>query len=123
MAMVLKAKGETAAPVVPDGVHQAVLSKVTSFDNAYGQRVGFEFTLVGGSADGSKVMRSTSPVLSEKSKLAEVLTGLLGRDLTRAEIESGIDVEQLVGVHRSVLVLKTKGKGGAVYSNVERIFQ
>ena len=59
MAMVLKAKGETAAPVVPDGVHQAVLSKVTSFDNAYGQRVGFEFTLVGGSADGSKVMRST----------------------------------------------------------------
>jgi len=122
MAMVLKAKSETVASVVSDGIHQAVLSNVTSFDNAYGQRVGFEFTVVGGSADGAKLMRSTSPVLSEKSKLAEVLTGLLGRDLTSVELESGIDVEQLVGVQKSVLVLKTKSKGGAVYSNVERIF-
>ena len=37
---------------VDDGSYPATLSKVTKFNNAYGQRVGFEFTL----DDGHKVM-------------------------------------------------------------------
>ena len=37
----------------------------------------------------SKLARSTDPVLTAKSKLAEVLNGLLGRDLSDAEVNSG----------------------------------
>lgn len=123
MAMVLKPKSDVSAVVVPDGTYKATLSKVSQFTNAYGQRVGFEFTLHGRGVDGEKVMRSTNPVLTAKSKLAEVIEGMLGRELTPAEVSKGFDVDLLVGSECNVLVLTSKSKNGATYSNVERIFQ
>ena len=60
--------------------------------------------------------------LSAKGKLADVLRGILGRDLTDKELATGIDVEGLVGTICNVMVLQSKGKNGATYSNVERIF-
>lgn len=123
MVMVLKPKSDSKAAVVPDGTYQATLTKVSQFENVYGERIGFEFTLSGKGVEGAKVMRSTSPVLSAKGKLAEVLAGLMGRDLTEKELGSGVDVEKLIGSSCNVLVLQSKGKNGAVYSNVERIFR
>ena len=123
MAIVLKPKSNSAVVVVPEGIHKATLSKVTQFSNAYGLRVGFEFMLHGEDVEGKAVMRSTNPILTAKSKLAEVLNGLLGRELTIDEINSGYDVDTLVGKDCNVLVLNSKGKNGAVYSNIERIFQ
>lgn len=123
MAMVLKPKSEAAAVIVPDGTYRATLSNITQFQNAYGERVGFEFTLHGDGVDGQKVMRSTNPVLTPKSKLAEVLVGLLGRELSSEEIQGGLDVAKLIGTDCMVLVLKSRSKGGATYSNVERIFK
>lgn len=122
MAIVLKPKSKEAAAVVPDGTYRAALSKVTQFDNSYGQRIGFEFTLRGKGVEGQKVLRSTSPNLSPSGKLADVLRGILARELTPEELTKGVDVEELVGIECSVLVLSAKGKNGAVYSNVERVF-
>ena len=122
MVMLLKPKSSEKAVAVSDGTYSATLTKVSQFENAYGERIGFEFTLSGKGVDGATVMRSTSPVLSAKGKLGEVLSGLLGRDLTGKELNSGIDVEKLVGTECKVLVLQSKGKNGAIYSNVERIF-
>lgn len=116
MVMVLKPKAQKAT-VVPDGLYQATLTKVTQFSNVYGQRIGFEFTL----DTGEKVMRSTSPVLSDKGQLTKVLEGLLGRELTRQEIEGGIDVDSLVGTVCQVLVVRAKSKAGAVFSNIEKV--
>ena len=42
----------------------------------------------------SRLARSTDPVLTAKSKLAEVLNGLLGRELSGAEVNSGYDADQ-----------------------------
>ena len=67
-------------------------------------------------------MRSTSPQLSASGKLADVIRGMLGRELTADEISKGMDVELLVGSECNVLVLQSKGKNGAVYSNIERVF-
>ena len=122
MVMLLKAKSKDAAAVVPDGTYRATLSKVTQFENSYGLRVGFEFTLQGKGVDGAKVMRSTSPNLSLSGKLADVLRGLLGRELKPSEADGGIDVEQLVGTECSVLVLTGRGKNGHTYRSVERVF-
>lgn len=122
MSMVLKPKSKETAAVVPDGTYQAILSKVTQFENAYGQRIGFEFTLQGKGVEGERVMRSTTPNLSPKGKLVDVLRGILGRDLSDKELTNGIDVEKLVGTACNVMVLQSKGKNGATYSNVERIF-
>jgi hypothetical protein len=122
MAIVLKPKNKSAAVVVPEGSYKATLSKVTQFTNAYGERIGFEFSLHGEGVEGAAVMRSTNPILTAKSKLAEVLNGLLGRELTQDEINKGVDVEQMIGTECNVLVLNNKSKTGAIYSNVERIF-
>lgn len=122
MVMLIKPKSKEAASIVPNGTYKAVLSKVTRFDNAYGTRIGFEFTLQGGAVDGAKVMRSTTPNLSPSGKLADVLRGLLGRDLAPTELENGIDIEKLVGTECGVMVLQSKSKNGNTYSNVERVF-
>ena len=123
MAIVLKPKSEVKTVTVPDGTYKATLSKVTQFTNSFGLRVGFEFTLHGSSVEGEKVMRSTNPVLTAKSKLAEVITGMTGKELTSAEIAKGVDVEKFLGMDCTVLVLTSKSKNGATYSNIERIFQ
>lgn len=122
MAIVLKPKAPTASVVVKDGTYQAELTGIRQFANAYGERIGFEFTIEGGQFDGVKVMRSTAPQLTQQSKLAEVLTGLMGRELTHAELAGGIDIEELIGSKCQILVLQSKSKTGAVYSNVERVF-
>lgn len=122
MTIVLKPKAPTTPDLVPDGSYQAVLTKVNQFTNVYGERIGFEFTLQDKAVAGLTVMRSTSTQLSASGKLADLLRGVLGRELTAAELTNGINVESLVGMPCGVLVLQSKGKSGNVYSNVERIF-
>lgn len=116
MVVMLKAKAPTAVKV-PDGIYKAKLSKVNQFSNVYGERIGFEFTL----ESGEKVMRSTSPVLSDKGQLANVLRGLLGRDLTRDEMQQGVDAEELVGTYCMVVVRQSTSKAGQVFSNIEAV--
>ena len=117
MVMMVKSKTPTAAPKVANGIYPATLTKVTQFSNVFGQRIGFEFTL----DSGEKIMRSTSPILSDKGQLANVLTGLLGRNLEQQEVEAGIDAEELVGTVCQVLVVQAKSKVGAVFSNIEKV--
>ena len=107
---------------IPNGTYQATLTDIRRFDNAYGNRLGFEFTLLGGQLDGQRVMQSTSPNLSAQSKLAELLQGLLGRELDDQELMQGIDADGLVGTDCNVLVLQTRAKSGQFYSNVEKVF-
>jgi hypothetical protein len=124
MAVVVKQKQPTAtADIVPPGTYPAILTGIRQFDNAYGHRIGFEFTLQGDEVDGMKVMRSTSPNLSAKSKLADMLRGLLGRGIEDQEINRGVDIEELVGTECKVLVLQSRSKSGQVYSNVEQVFR
>lgn len=122
MAVIVKPKAPTASAQVKDGTYPAELSGIRQFANAYGTRIGFEFTIKGGQFDGLAVMRSTAPQLTPQSKLAEVLVGLLGRQLTQTELMGGIDLEALIGSPCRILVLQARGKTGAVYSNVERVF-
>jgi hypothetical protein len=106
--------------VVDDGIYPAQLTGIKEFDNAYGPRIGFEFTL-GGKAAGCVVMRSTTPQLTPKSKLADLLQGLTGKDLSDME-EGQIDLQEMVGTHCQVLVRKSRSQNGMVYSNIEQIF-
>ena len=115
-------KAATPAASVKDGTYRATVSNLKQFANTYGERIGFEFTISGGQFDGEKVMRSTAPQLTKQSKLAEVIEGILGRDLTDKELQGGFDLEDLIDKECSILVLQSKSKTGAVYSNVERVF-
>jgi hypothetical protein len=122
--MVFKVTPKTAAPatLIKDGTYRATVSNLKQFANTYGERIGFEFTIQGGQFDGERVMRSTAPQLSKQSKLAEVIEGILGRSLTDKELQGGFDLDELIDMECSILVLQSKSKTGAVYSNVERVF-
>ena len=115
-------KAATPAASVKDGTYRATVSNLKQFSNTYGERIGFEFTISGCQFDGEKVMRSTAPQLTKQSKLAEVIEGILGRDLSDKELQGGFDLEDLIDKECSILVLQSKSKTGAVYSNVERVF-
>ena len=88
MAIVVANRASAPVAALKDGTYKATLTNIKQFSNTYGQRIGFEFTVLGGPADGEKVMRSTAPQLTKQSKLAEVIEGMLGRDLTDKEIQA-----------------------------------
>ncbi len=67
-------------------------------------------------------MRSTAPQLTARSKLAEVIEGITGKPLTPEQISKGFDLEELQDCACNILVLQSRSKTGAVYSNVERVF-
>ena len=94
--MLVKQKQKLPVAVLKDGSYEAILSNIKTFANTYGQRIGFEFTVKGGQFDGEKVMRSTAPQLTRQSKLAEVIQGMLGRELTDKELQDGFDLEDLL---------------------------
>ena len=118
MVFKVKPKAATPAASIKDGTYRATVSNLKQFANTYGERIGFEFTIQGGQFDGERVMRSTAPQLTKQSKLAEVIEGILGRDLTDKELQGGFDLEDLIDKECSILVLQSKSKTGAVYSNV-----
>ena len=122
MVFKVKPKAATPAASIKDGAYRATVSNLKQFANVYGERVGFEFTIQGGQFAGERVMRSTAPQLTKQSKLAEVIEGILGRELTVKELQGGFDLEDLIDKECSILVLQSKSKTGAVYSNVERVF-
>jgi len=122
MTLVVKQKDTASVALIKDGSYKAALTNIKQFTNTYGQRIGFEFTVLGGDANGNKVMRSTAPQLTKESKLAQVIEGVLGRDMTEKELRDGFDLDALLGKQCSILVLQAKSKTGAVYSNVERVF-
>ena len=122
MVFKVKPKAAPAAALIKDGTYRATVSNLKQFANTYGERIGFEFTIQGGQFDGERVMRSTAPQLSKQSKLAEVIEGILGRELNAKELQGGFDLEELIDRECSILVLQSKSKTGAVYSNVERVF-
>ena len=122
MVFKVKPKAAPAAAVIKDGTYRATVSNLKQFANTYGERIGFEFTIQGGQFDGERVMRSTAPQLSKQSKLAEVIEGILGRELTDKELQGGFDLDELIDKECSILVLQSKSKAGVTYSNVERVF-
>ena len=121
--LIVKPNAATPAASVKDGTYRATLSNIKQFVNTYGERIGFEFTITSGPLEGQKVLRSTAPQLTRQSKLAEVIEGLTGRELTDKELTGGFDLEELIDATCNILVLQSKSKTGAVYSNVERVFQ
>lgn len=122
MAFTVQPKVTTPAVLIKAGTYRANLSNMKAFANVYGERIAFEFTIHGGQFDSQQVMCSTAPQLTKHSKLAEVIEGILGRELNTQELQGGFDLEELLGQECNILVLHSKNKSGTVYSNVERVF-
>lgn len=104
-------------PLIDEGMYQAVLTDVFRFNNSFGQRIGFEFTLRGYGVDGRKVVRTTSTKLARKSRLSETLSAL-----TRESEPIPQYLESLIGTRCVVLIIQQQNRQGKVFNSVERIF-
>jgi hypothetical protein len=122
MSVVVKPSRPKPVAVIRDGTYPAAVTGIRQFANSFGERIGFEFTILSGQYKGEKVMRSTAPQLTRQSKLSEVITGVIGRELTEKELENGYDLEELVDQACNILVITSKSRAGVTYSNVERVF-
>lgn len=120
--LIVKSREPSAATVIKDGTYRAVLTGIRQFENTYGPRLGFEFTIAEGPHRGATVMRSTAPQLTAKSKLSEVIQGITGKPLSPEDLAKGFDLERLIDRPCNILVLQAASKAGAIYSNVERVY-
>ncbi len=75
---------------------ERLFPNIKTFANNYGERVGFEFTIRGSQFDGEKITRSTASQINKRSKLTEVIQGILGRELTGKELQDGFDLKDLI---------------------------
>ena len=94
MAFVVKPKAATPAASVKDGTYPAAVTGIKQFVNTYGERIGFEFTILSGPFKGEKVLRSTAPQLTRQSKLAELRKYTQG---ARAQLDLIENTFRLIG--------------------------
>lgn len=122
MSVIVKTQSSQPSAAIPDGIYEAKLTDVRAFENAFGERIGFEFTIQGGEHDGATVMRSTGTNFTPKSKLAEMVRSLMGSE-AESEAQAGLDLEQMKGQQCRVLIAQGQSKSGQVYSNVEKVIR
>jgi hypothetical protein len=125
MTTVVMAKPRTDKPakLIPDGTYRAHLAEIKEFANAFGERLGFVFEIDEGEQKGTLLMKSTTNVLAPKGQLTQVVTGLLGREVTDKEAREGLNLRGLIGTNATILAIQSKGKGGLAYSNIERVLK
>lgn len=104
--------------LIPDGIYRAVLPGVHRFENIYGARIGFEFTLTGSALSGATITHTTSSNLNPKSKLYATVRCLLARELTARELNGEIDWDSLKGSSCRDLIPAVSNKSGFVYSGI-----
>jgi hypothetical protein len=67
-----------------------------------------------------RVFTEASNTLTRKSKLRKFVEGILGRTLTKEEVQ-GFDLETLIGLECQIVVKHEQGADGNIYSRVETV--
>jgi hypothetical protein len=76
--LVVKHKEVSPAVPVKDDTYRITLSSIKQFENTYGKRIGFEFTITSGPYEGEMVLRSTAPQLTRQSNWPKSSRASLG---------------------------------------------
>lgn len=112
-------KGSSAplpAEKIPAGVYPAELTEIKQFQNHYGERLGWIFTL----NDGRHIMRSTGLNISPNSKTAPMIQALAGEAITPDQMAE-TDLETLVRKPCRLVISIGKNQSGKTYSNIEAV--
>ncbi|MGE5445261.1 MAG: hypothetical protein ACM3SR_11785, partial [Ignavibacteriales bacterium] len=67
-----------------------------------------------------RVFTEAGNTLTRKSKLRKIVEGILGRTLTKEEVQ-GFDLETLIGLDCQIVVKHEEGLDGNTYSRVETV--
>lgn len=121
MPLIAKAPERRLCPM---GAHKAKVEKIElKHHPEWGERVLFIFLLVGRAWDDGmpiRVFTEAGNTLTRKSKLRKIVEGILGRTLTKEEVQ-GFDLETLIGLDCQIVVKHEEGLDGNTYSRVETV--
>lgn len=112
--------------LAPEGEHNAVIAfvldlgeQVTPWGTKQQVAIGYELAARTEKGERFHLTEQYSATLWE-SKLKDHLEGMLGRPLTDAQIEEGVDLEKLVGYGLTVIVAHKEKKSGGMRDYVYR---
>ncbi|OOF62378.1 DUF669 domain-containing protein [Rodentibacter pneumotropicus] len=107
--------------IVKSGKYQAKLTEIKNIKSGYGDRMAFVFEIVDGIYQGTKLIRTCTPILKPNSNLNEIIQSLNHKPLTTEQIYKGIDITQFQGNEYQIKVSKRASKNGFYYSHIEQI--
>ena len=119
--MLLTRQSTPAGILIPEAEYSAELSDVSEYENAFGHRLSFRFTITEGMLSGSVVERRTTASFTLRSKLGELIAELLGRPLTDSDMRAGVDLEQLIGTVCRVTVSHKRDRSGTPYCEADHV--
>jgi len=109
----------------PEGKHRAKVVQVTAKESArFKKEICYTFELADlARDDGSRfwVFRSCKNLLTQKTELLSVTEHILGRALTKSELDGNIDLELLIGYVVEVEVVHRESRSGNTYAIVKTI--
>ena len=108
---------QTEPALVPEGIHEARLTDVRRFTNAFGDRVGLVFEIASGPHLGIELMEAAALKASPRGKLAELLRGMGGAD------GSLLTAHELVGKLCRIAVRHETTKAGTPYAAIAQTFK
>ena len=107
--------------LIPPGVYHAQLDKVQRFSNAFGDRLGLVFVITEGEHAGEVATLSTSLKMSRQSRLGKTMKGLLGRELSDAELVYDYKPDKLIGALCQLVLGRAATRAGKPYTTVENV--
>ena len=108
-------RSDLYAEPVAEGIYNAELVAVESFDNTFGARVGLVFRLLDGDHAGEDLMQSAAPG-SPTGKLADLLRAMGGTEGTL------VAAREVVGRRCRVAVRHGFTKTGKTYAGIEKTY-
>jgi len=106
---------------VPEGIHQARLIGVGSKHNGIEERIEFRFSLLKEPVAELIISMTAKDNWSYKSRLAETVSSLLGRQLDFEEYRRPYDLDSLVGSDCVLWVVDETDRQGNSYSAIKQV--
>lgn len=108
--------GSDGAELVPEGLYEAALIDVRPFANAHGQRLGLVFEITAGLYRGLELMESAALTGSPRGKLAELIRGIGGADVSLTA------ARDLIGRRCRIAVRHENNRAGKTYAAIAQTF-
>ena len=108
--------GSRVTELVAEGFYEAELIDVLPFANTFGERIGLVFEITAGRYQGSELMESAAVTGSSRGKLAELIRGIGGADV------SPLSARELIGRHCFIGVRHESNKAGKTFAAITHTF-
>ena len=108
--------GSGGVELIPEGLYEAALVDVRPFNNPHGQRIGLVFEITAGLYRSIELMESAALTGSPRGKLAELIRGLGGADVS---MDAARD---LIGRRCRIAVRHESNRAGKTYAAIAQTF-